>query len=106
MSCSVSTATSGVVKPWSSGSTSSAGWVLAAAVSLVGFLARPLGAWLMGLYADRRGELPMLRLAEALDVRLPPDVIDHPLADAKESRRIISDFPRDAFKAMSEIAIE
>ena len=27
----------------------------AAAVSAVGFLARPLGAWLMGMYADRAG---------------------------------------------------
>ena len=30
--------------------------------------------------------------------------IDHPLADAKESRRIVADLPRDTFKAMGEIA--
>lgn len=37
-----------------------------AAVSLVGFLARPLGAWLMGLYADRAGRRAALTLAISL----------------------------------------
>jgi hypothetical protein len=30
--------------------------------------------------------------------------VDHPLADARESRRIVADLPRDTFKAMGEIA--
>jgi hypothetical protein len=30
--------------------------------------------------------------------------IDHPLADARESRRVVADLPRDTFKAMGEIA--
>jgi MHS family alpha-ketoglutarate permease-like MFS transporter len=34
-----------------------------AAVSMVGFLARPLGAWLMGLYADRIGRRAALSLS-------------------------------------------
>ncbi|MDQ0464437.1 MHS family alpha-ketoglutarate permease-like MFS transporter [Caulobacter ginsengisoli] len=38
----------------------------AAAVSLVGFLARPLGAWLMGLYADRAGRRAALTLSISL----------------------------------------
>ncbi len=38
----------------------------AAAVSLVGFLARPLGAWLMGLYADRVGRRAALTLSISL----------------------------------------
>jgi MHS family alpha-ketoglutarate permease-like MFS transporter len=37
-----------------------------AAVSLVGFLARPLGAWLMGLYADRAGRRAALTLSVSL----------------------------------------
>ena len=38
----------------------------AAAVFAVGFLARPLGAWLMGLYADRAGRRAALTLAVAM----------------------------------------
>ena len=38
----------------------------AAAVFAVGFLARPVGAWLMGLYADRRGRKAALTLSVAL----------------------------------------
>ena len=38
----------------------------AAAVFAVGFLARPLGAWLMGLYADRVGRRAALTMAVAL----------------------------------------
>jgi MHS family alpha-ketoglutarate permease-like MFS transporter len=38
----------------------------AAAVSMVGFLARPLGAWLMGLYADRAGRRAALTLSISL----------------------------------------
>ena len=34
-----------------------------AAVFAVGFLARPVGAWLMGLYADRAGRKPALALS-------------------------------------------
>ncbi len=37
-----------------------------AAVSMVGFLARPLGAWLMGLYADRAGRRAALTLSVSL----------------------------------------
>lgn len=37
-----------------------------AAVSLVGFLARPLGAWLMGLYADKAGRRAALTLSVSL----------------------------------------
>ena len=37
-----------------------------AAVFWVGFLARPLGAWLMGLYADRAGRRSALTLSVAL----------------------------------------
>lgn len=37
-----------------------------AAVSLVGFLARPVGAWLMGGYADRAGRRAALTLSVAL----------------------------------------
>ena len=37
-----------------------------AAVFAVGFLARPVGAWLMGLYADRAGRRAALTLAVAL----------------------------------------
>lgn len=35
----------------------------AAAVFAIGFLARPLGAWAMGLYADRAGRRPALALS-------------------------------------------
>ena len=38
----------------------------AAAVSAVGFLARPLGAWLMGVYADRAGRRAALTLSVAM----------------------------------------
>lgn len=38
----------------------------AAAVSAVGFLARPLGAWLMGMYADRAGRRAALTLSVAM----------------------------------------
>lgn len=38
----------------------------AAAVSAVGFLARPLGAWLMGAYADRAGRRAALTLSVSL----------------------------------------
>ncbi|NEX93724.1 MFS transporter [Caulobacter sp. 17J65-9] len=38
----------------------------AAAVFAVGFLARPVGAWLMGRYADRRGRKASLTLSVAL----------------------------------------
>jgi MHS family alpha-ketoglutarate permease-like MFS transporter len=38
----------------------------AAAVFAVGFFARPVGAWLMGLYADRRGRKASLTLSVAL----------------------------------------
>src|SRR6478735_6191440 len=38
----------------------------AAAVFAVGFLARPVGAWLMGLYADRAGRKAALSLAVAM----------------------------------------
>jgi MHS family alpha-ketoglutarate permease-like MFS transporter len=38
----------------------------AATVSLVGFLARPLGAWLMGAYADRAGRRAALTLSVAM----------------------------------------
>lgn len=38
----------------------------AAAVSAVGFLARPLGAWLMGAYADRAGRRAALTLSVAM----------------------------------------
>src|SRR3990167_7371135 len=38
----------------------------AAAIFAVGFLARPLGAWLMGLYADRAGRKTALTLAVAM----------------------------------------
>ena len=37
-----------------------------AAIFAVGFLARPVGAWLMGLYADRAGRRAALTLAVAL----------------------------------------
>ena len=37
-----------------------------AAVFLVGFLFRPVGAWLMGLYADRRGRRAALVLSVSL----------------------------------------
>ena len=35
----------------------------AAAVFAVGFLARPIGAWLMGMYADRAGRKAALKLS-------------------------------------------
>src|SRR5438552_12288026 len=38
----------------------------AAAVFAVGFVARPVGAWLMGLYADRAGRRAALTLSVAL----------------------------------------
>lgn len=38
----------------------------AAAIFAVGFLARPVGAWLMGLYADRAGRKAALTLAVAM----------------------------------------
>ncbi|MGE0044886.1 MAG: MFS transporter, partial [Hyphomonadaceae bacterium] len=38
----------------------------AAAVFAVGFLARPVGAWLMGLYADRAGRRAALTVAVAM----------------------------------------
>ena len=38
----------------------------AAAVFAVGFLMRPLGAWLMGMYADRRGRKAALTLSVSL----------------------------------------
>ncbi|MFI4976473.1 MAG: MFS transporter [Caulobacterales bacterium] len=38
----------------------------AAAVFAIGFLARPAGAWLMGLYADRKGRRSALALSVAL----------------------------------------
>jgi MHS family alpha-ketoglutarate permease-like MFS transporter len=38
----------------------------ASAVFAVGFFARPIGAWLMGLYADRRGRKASLTLSVAL----------------------------------------
>ena len=38
----------------------------AAAVFAVGFLARPIGAWIMGLYADRKGRRAGLTLSVAL----------------------------------------
>jgi len=38
----------------------------AAVVSAVGFLARPLGAWLMGVYADRAGRRAALTLSVAM----------------------------------------
>jgi len=38
----------------------------AAAVSAVGFLARPLGAWLMGMYADKAGRRAALTLSVAM----------------------------------------
>ena len=38
----------------------------AAAVFAVGFFARPIGAWLMGLYADRRGRKAALTFSVAL----------------------------------------
>ncbi len=38
----------------------------AAAVSAVGFLARPLGAWLMGAYADRAGRRAALTLSVSM----------------------------------------
>jgi MHS family alpha-ketoglutarate permease-like MFS transporter len=38
----------------------------AAAVFAIGFLARPVGAWLMGLYADRRGRRAALTVSVAL----------------------------------------
>ncbi|WP_333587883.1 MFS transporter [Phenylobacterium sp.] len=38
----------------------------AAAVFAIGFLARPLGAWLMGLYADRAGRRAALSLSVAM----------------------------------------
>ena len=38
----------------------------AAAIFAVGFLARPIGAWLMGLYADRAGRKAALSLAVAM----------------------------------------
>lgn len=41
-------------------------WLKAAAVSAVGFLARPLGAWLMGLYADRAGRRAALTLSVSM----------------------------------------
>ncbi len=37
-----------------------------AAVSAVGFLARPLGAWLMGMYADKAGRRAALTLSVAM----------------------------------------
>src|SRR6185312_10742577 len=37
-----------------------------AAVFLVGFLFRPVGAWLMGLYADRRGRKSAMVLSVSL----------------------------------------
>ena len=51
----------------------------AAAVFAVGFLARPVGAWLMGLYADRAGRRAALSLsvammcAGAMVIALTPD---------------------------------
>ncbi len=50
-----------------------------AAVFAVGFLMRPIGAWLMGLYADRRGRKAGLTLSVAmmcagsLAIALTPD---------------------------------
>jgi MHS family alpha-ketoglutarate permease-like MFS transporter len=41
-------------------------WLKAAAVSAVGFLARPLGAWLMGMYADRAGRRAALTLSVSM----------------------------------------
>lgn len=41
-------------------------WLKAAAVSAVGFLARPLGAWLMGVYADRAGRRAALTLSVSM----------------------------------------
>src|SRR5271170_3926033 len=41
-------------------------WLQAAAVFAVGFLARPVGAWLMGLYADRAGRRAALCVSVAL----------------------------------------
>ena len=38
----------------------------AAAVFAVGFVMRPIGAWLMGIYADRRGRKAGLTLSVAL----------------------------------------
>src|SRR5689334_21818633 len=38
----------------------------AAAVSALGFIARPIGAWLMGLYADRAGRRAALSLPVGL----------------------------------------
>jgi MHS family alpha-ketoglutarate permease-like MFS transporter len=38
----------------------------AAAIFAIGFLARPLGAWLMGLYADRAGRRAALTLSVAM----------------------------------------
>ena len=38
----------------------------AAAVFAVGFLMRPIGAWLMGVYADRKGRKAGLTLSVAL----------------------------------------
>jgi len=43
-----------------------AGLLGAAAVFAVGFLMRPLGAWLMGIYADRRGRRAALTLSVLL----------------------------------------
>ncbi|MBV9996299.1 MAG: MFS transporter [Caulobacteraceae bacterium] len=41
-------------------------WLQAAAVFAVGFLARPVGAWLMGIYADRVGRRAALSLSVAM----------------------------------------
>jgi MHS family alpha-ketoglutarate permease-like MFS transporter len=41
-------------------------WLAAAAVFAVGFLARPLGAWIMGLYADHAGRRAALSASVAL----------------------------------------
>ena len=38
----------------------------AAAVFAVGFVMRPIGAWLMGIYADRRGRKAGLTLSVSL----------------------------------------
>lgn len=38
----------------------------AAAVFAIGFLVRPIGAWLMGLYADRAGRRAALTLSVAM----------------------------------------
>ncbi len=45
----------------------------AAAVFAVGFVMRPIGAWLMGIYADRRGRKAGLTLSVSLSqsIQLP-----------------------------------